>query len=170
MEKNSIIQKAHDLGYEYESKFGNCAQCTVAAVQDALGLKNDHIFQVASGFGGGIGRNCDGVCGGYSGGVILISSFLGRTRENITDKDCMIDGYNTASLLHDKFIAQYGTVICTDIHNILFGRTFNLRDQNDMNIFNNLGAHVDKCTSVVGQAAAWTAEILLEELKKRESK
>ena len=39
-----------------------------------------------------------------------------------------------------------------------------------MNIFNNLGAHVDKCTSVVGQAAAWTAEILLEELKKRESK
>lgn len=168
MDNQSIIQKAHDLGFEYESKYGNCAQCTIAAVQDALGIKKDVVFQAASGFGGGIGRNCDGVCGGYSGGVMLISSYVGRTRENITDKTCMGPAYDTASTLHDLFISKYGTVTCKDIHTLLFGRNFKLRDQAEMDKFNELGAHVDKCTSVVGQAAAWTAGILLDELKNRQ--
>jgi C_GCAxxG_C_C family probable redox protein len=167
MDNQASIQKAYNLGFEYEANYGNCAQCTVAAVQDALGMKDDIVFKAASGFGGGIGRNCDGVCGGYSGGVMMLSSYLGRPREIIENKDCMIAGYNSATTLHDLFISKFGTVICKDIHTCLFGRNFNLRDQADMDQFNAMGAHVDKCTVVVGQAAAWTAEILLREMESK---
>lgn len=32
----------------------------------------------------------------------------------------------------------------------------------------NLGAHIDKCTTVVGKAAAWATELILDEMDKRE--
>jgi hypothetical protein len=57
--------------------------------------------------------------------------------------------------------------VCKAIHRSLFGREFNLRDSSDREAFEKLGAHADKCTSVVGKAAAWATELILEELCNR---
>jgi hypothetical protein len=48
----------------------------------------------------------------------------------------------------------------------LFGRTFNLMDSKDYEAFIKAGGHVDKCPSVSGNAAKWTVEIILDEIKK----
>jgi hypothetical protein len=37
----------------------------------------------------------------------------------------------------------------------------------DREAFEKLGAHVDKCTSVVGKAAGWATELILEEMSER---
>ena len=47
----------------------------------------------------------------------------------------------------------------------LFGRSFDLLNQDEYEAFEKAGAHVDKCPSVSGNVARWTAEIILEELK-----
>ena len=31
-----IIERAYALGHQYEARYGGCAQCTVAALQDAI--------------------------------------------------------------------------------------------------------------------------------------
>ena len=67
--------------------------------------------------------------------------------------------------LYDKFVEEYGSPICKDVHQKLFGRTFNLMDKEDYAEFEKMGAHDDKCPVVSGKTARWAAEIILD-LKK----
>jgi C_GCAxxG_C_C family probable redox protein len=166
--KTEIIQRAFSLGFEYEKTIRGCCQCTIAAIQDALEIRNDDVFQAGSGLTAGGGISCEGSCGGYTGGVMVMSSVFGRRREKWDndrgEKDC---AHNMARALLDKFNLNYGGNVCKIIHRRLFGREFNLKDARDREAFEGLGAHVDKCTSVVGTAAAWATELILEELSNR---
>ena len=67
--------------------------------------------------------------------------------------------------LYDKFVEEYGSIVCKDVHLKLFGRTFDLMDTKDYAEFEDMGAHVDKCPVVSGKTARWAAEIILD-LKK----
>jgi hypothetical protein len=51
-------------------------------------------------------------------------------------------------------------VICRDIQQKILGRGYYLRDPEEFEKFEKAGAHAEKCPSVVGNAAAWVAEIL----------
>jgi len=168
MNKDEIISKAAQLGFEYEKKYHGCSQCTVAAVQDALGIRNDLVFKAAGGLVAGIGRLCDGVCGGYSGGVIVMSMFFSRCRSKFdNDREMKNTSYKMACLLHKLFDQKYGSVICREIHMELFGRTFDFCNPKDIEIFENMGAHKDKCTGVVRDASKWATSIILDEMEER---
>ena len=60
----SIIENARALGFEYERTITGCCQCTIAAVQDVLDIRNDAVFKAGSGLTAGGGLSCDGSCGG----------------------------------------------------------------------------------------------------------
>jgi C_GCAxxG_C_C family probable redox protein len=163
-----IIERALCLGFEYEKTIRGCCQCTIAAIQDALDIKDDAVFKAGSGLTAGGGLSCEGSCGGFTGGVMVMSSVFGRRREKWNDdkdeKDC---AYQMAGALLDKFNQEYRSNVCRNIHRFIFGRDFDLMDVPDRDAFERLGAHVDKCTSVVGRAAAWATELILEELSNR---
>lgn len=55
-------------------------------------------------------------------------------------------------------------VVFVVMYKIFFGRSYNL--WNEMDEFLKDGGHIDKCPDVVGKTAVWTAEILLDEIKK----
>lgn len=167
MSQAKLVKKAHDLGFQYERDYQNCCQSAIAAIQDTLGIRDDHVFKAGSGLAGGIGIQCDGVCGGYVGGSMMLSTIFGRSRKNFDDPDALMPSFELASELHEQYMAEYGSVICKDIHQKLFGRTFNLWDEADFQAIEDLGAHADKCTGVVAKAAAWTTQIVLDELEKR---
>jgi C_GCAxxG_C_C family probable redox protein len=166
--KAEIIERAFSLGFEYEKTVTGCCQCTIAAIQDALGIRDDGVFKAGSGLTAGGGVSCEGSCGGFTGGVMVMSSVFGRRRDqwdrDKVEKDC---AHRMARALLDKFNQEYGGNMCKAIHRSLFGREFNLRDSSDREAFEKLGAHADKCTSVVGKAAAWATELILEELCSR---
>jgi len=168
MEKDLIIKTAYERGFFYEKNYHGCAQSTIAAVQDAFGIRNDFIFKTGSGLAGGMGSLGDGICGGYTGGGIMISTFFGRTRNLFNDDE---ESKRCSSFLvrelHQRFLEKYGSVICRDIQKKIFGRSYNLWDENDKIIFEKDGAHIDKCTKVVGDASSWAAELILQEMEKR---
>jgi C_GCAxxG_C_C family probable redox protein len=165
--KAELIQNARATGFQYERDCTNCCQSTIAAIQDILGVQNESVFKAGSGMAGGIGILCDGVCGGYSGGVMVLSTLFGRDRAHFKDPEVLMPSFELASLLHERYMQAYGSTICKDIHMKLFGRTFDLWDKVDFEAIEMLGAHEDKCTSVVANASAWTTEIILDELEKR---
>jgi C_GCAxxG_C_C family probable redox protein len=167
-EKANIIRRALSLGFEYEKTITGCCQCTIAAIQDALSIRDDAVFKAGSGLTAGGGLSCEGSCGGYTGGVMVMGSVFGRRREKWDeDKNEKSCAHNMAGLLLDKFNREYGSNICKNIHRRLYGRDFDLRDAADREVFEKSGAHVDKCTSVVGKAAAWATELIVEELSNR---
>jgi C_GCAxxG_C_C family probable redox protein len=168
VQKENIIEHAFSLGLEYEKKITCCCQCTIAAIQDALEVRNDAVFKAGSGLTAGGGLSCEGSCGGFTGGVMVMSSVFGRRRgkwdADRKDKDC---AHRMARALLAKFNQEYGGSLCKTVHHSIFGREFDLLDIPDREAFEKLGAHVDKCTSVVGKAAAWATELILEELSNR---
>ena len=50
MNSEELLNRAFNRGFEHEKTYRGCAQCTVDAVQDTLGIQNDSVFKAASGF------------------------------------------------------------------------------------------------------------------------
>ena len=166
--RNELIQKAGELGFHYEKTYKGCAQCTIMAVFDTLGIDNPSVFKAASGLASGGGKMCDGVCGGYAGGIMAMSLIFGRSRDSITDDDVnKVTSFSMAAALREAFLEEYGTVICGTIHQKLFGRNFDMWSEAEFQEFEDAGAHEDKCTSVVGFASRETVKLLLDEADKR---
>ena len=170
MNKEQILEKAYKLGFEGEHDVGGCAQCTLAAVQDVLGIQNDLVYKAASGLAGGAGGCIDGHCGGVTGGIIAMSMFFGRTREEETTTKGRNDKYvsfRMAAALHDKFMEKYGTVICGEIDKKIYGRSYDLRDDEQKQMFRDARAHERDggCCPVVGDGARWATELILAELE-----
>jgi C_GCAxxG_C_C family probable redox protein len=168
MDKKELIQRAYELGFEYEKTYRGCAQCTIAAVQDTAGVRNDFVFKAAGGLAAGCGLLSDGPCGGYTGGILAMSMFFARVRDKFDDdREENYCSFRMAGDLHNRFVDELGSITCREIHKKLFGRTFDLWSKEDKVSFEELGAHHDKCTGVVARAAGWTMQILLDEMNRR---
>ncbi len=170
MNKQEMIEKAYELGFKGEHDVRGCAQCALAAVQDTTGICNALVYKSASGLAGGAGECTDGACGGYSGGIMAMSMFFGRTRDEESTKKGRRDKYvsfHMAAALHDKFIEKYGTVICSGIHKKIFGESFDLRDDDRKQAFRDAGAHEreDGCCAAVGDGARWATELILDKIE-----
>jgi C_GCAxxG_C_C family probable redox protein len=159
-----LTEKAYKLGKEYEKTYRGCGQCVIAALQDALDTRNDDVFKAATGLAGGTGLAGDSGCGAYIGGVLVLGSLLGRERNNFSDPEGIrLKTHQLARKFRKRFIQEYGSVICRDIQNKILGRYYYLADPQEYEKFHNAGAHDVHCPEVVGKAARWMAEILLEE-------
>jgi C_GCAxxG_C_C family probable redox protein len=163
--KQDIYQQAYDLAFQYEAKRGSCPQCVLAALKETLDVGNENIFQAAQGLAGGAALSSQGTCGALAGGMIAISSLIGRTYQEFTEGQKKRLVFKYTKLLYNRFIEEYGSLLCCDVQKKLFGRSYILLDKQDYEAFEKAGAHVDKCTSVTGNAAKWTAEIILKELQ-----
>lgn len=161
----ALLKKAYEYGYFSEKVYKGCAQCTLNALYEVNGKKNPEVFRMATTLSAGMGLFGDGVCGGYSGGLLYLGSYSGRRLEFIdNDEEQKKLAMRLAELLHKKFIETYKTVICREIQCGIFGRFYNLRNVCEKQKFENDGAHtMDKCPAVVGTAAMWVTEILLDE-------
>jgi len=171
IDRDMIIKNAYDLGFAYEQDCRGCAQSAIAAIQDAIGVRNDYIFKSASGMAAGMGKLGDGPCGGYSGGAMVISTFIGRVRERFdNDDENRRLSYSLVKLLHDRYIKVYGSVICSGVQKKIFGRVYDLWSDENSDKFEKAGAHIDKCTCVVGSASSWATEIILDILEEKNLK
>jgi C_GCAxxG_C_C family probable redox protein len=162
--KDALLEKAYNLGKEYERTYRGCSQCVIAALQDTLDIRNDDIFKASTGLAGGTGLASDSGCGAYMGAVLVLGHLCGRERDKFTDPEGIrFRTHQLARKLRDKFIQEYGSVVCRDIQNKVVGRYYYLPDPQEFQKFHEAGAHDVHCPEVVGKAAKWMTEILLEE-------
>jgi C_GCAxxG_C_C family probable redox protein len=164
-----LLEKASELGACYEKNSGSCSQCTAAALREILGFE-DIVVKVATSSCGGQAGLSTGACGGVIGGTIVLDYYLGRPADMVSATQVIPQGMGeltrameAAQSLCQKFIREYGSILCPQIQARIFGRSFNLQDPVDWKAFEESGAHTDpaKCMSVVGNAARWTLEILM---------
>ena len=133
---------------------------------EVLEVGDPATVKAADALAGGAALSVQGTCGALVGWLLAISSIVGRSYEDFSASKGNRRVFMYSKKLYDKFVEEYGSPICKDVHQELFGRTFNLMDKEDYAEFEKMGAHVDKCPAVSGKTAQWTAEIILD-LKKR---
>ncbi|MCL1941382.1 MAG: C-GCAxxG-C-C family protein [Synergistaceae bacterium] len=166
MEKGKLeaaIEKAMQLAWGYEQKYGGCAQVVLASVRETVGNISDEVFQSATGLAGGVARTGN-ACGALTGGVMALSCFWGRPYDDFADPDKRrVRTFSISKKLADKFQEAYGSPNCGKIQEKIMGRSYDLGDPKDFEQFVKDGGHDDKCPSVCANAARWTLEILNEE-------
>lgn len=160
-DREIILQAVYNRGYELEQRYYGCAQCVVASIQDHFPL-NDALFKAATSFSGGFASTIEGPCGALSGGIMVLSYYFGRSRDDYADIAQLRRPGPLVRAYWDKFKNKYGGYTCRDIQNYLFGRAYHFLDNEEYQEYEDLGGHRDKCPAVVGQAGVWLAEILLD--------
>jgi C_GCAxxG_C_C family probable redox protein len=134
----AIIDRAYQLGHDYQAKQGGCCRCTVAALQQAIGFipEDKGLFRTASCLDGGATSGGIQNCGAFTGAGMVIGWI------------CAVEGFGDTSLSHqlirkvsEKFTKDYGSVLCQDVRK---------------------GVQKN-CSDAVGKASQWTAEILLSQ-------
>jgi hypothetical protein len=91
-----VLDAVFSLARDYERRCTGCAQSTVAAVLDTLGLHADDVFRAASGLADGIGLTGDGSCGALTGGDMVLGLVRGRKREEFSDPFAAMKSYQLA--------------------------------------------------------------------------
>jgi C_GCAxxG_C_C family probable redox protein len=162
-------EKAYALAYEFEQKYGNCPQCVLGAIQEAVGPVDDAIFKAGHALAGGAALTGTGTCGALSGGMLAIAAKYGRDRASF-GKGKFLLSYQLSKDLLERFVAEFGSPICAAVQTNVLGRAFDLWDTRDFQAFETAGGHVDKCPRVAGLVARWTAEILLAEAAKEQGR
>jgi C_GCAxxG_C_C family probable redox protein len=168
--REKLMDKIYDLGSDFERYSGSCSQCTVAALHEVLGF-DDILVKVATSSCGGQATQVVGTCGAVIGGTLVLDYYFGRTvdqlshkREFRADMETMKNAVRMAQILTNKFVGEYGSIVCPQIQTRLFGRSFDLKNPEEFEQFEKAGGHSDptKCMAVVGRASRWTMEILLD--------
>ena len=97
--------KLHDEGF-------NCAESVLSVVASECNIRGKLIPRIATGFGGGVGRQ-GYVCGALSGGVIAIGLMHGRDRgSDISARD---KTYALVIELFKRFREEFGCINCLEL-------------------------------------------------------
>ncbi len=169
MNKDEMLDEVCKRAKAYELRGGNCAQCSLSAIFEVLGIDDENVVRSATGFADGVGLTGDGHCGALSGGTMAISYFFGRKKEDLARVGKQLKALLLAKKLHEQFIAEFSTCRCHDIQVKQFGRFFNLYDMEEMKAAQAAGLP-EQCSTLVGKTARMALNIILDEQAKGEKK
>lgn len=162
--KEEFLKQAYSLGFEYEKTRTGCSQCVVCAMEKILGLNYPDLVKASFPLCGGVINTTQGTCGGLTGGTLVIGYLYGRSNKEFEKVIFNRKSLYLAKKLFNKFIQEYNSTRCEDIQTKIMGRSFDLWDKKERKSFENAGGHKDKCPAVVGEACAWIAEIIWDEI------
>ena len=154
-----IRRKAH--AYDRHS---GCSQAVLLALQEGLGIGDAESFRSATVLSGGIarrGETCGALLGALMAGREQMEDRLSYVRATgIGDEIC--DGFQK---LREEFGFEepLASTLCREIQEKIYGRPFNLWEQEDYEAFLEAGGHSDEgCYKVCGIAAEVATARLLE--------
>lgn len=90
----------------------NCSQAVALAFSDVIGMDNETIAKLTSGYGGGMGRMRE-VCGSVSGAVFVLSALNGYN--NPSDNNAKKNLYAKIQELGSEFKNENGSVVCREL-------------------------------------------------------
>jgi C_GCAxxG_C_C family probable redox protein len=160
---DKIIKKATELGFDYELAYFGCSQATVAALIEAFGIGGPDLLRASTCLAGGVARRGH-VCGAVTGGLLMIGYLTGR------DDLAMFPQYQRAmeygNMFYIKFHEAFGTVNCSEIQKLKFGKAFDLQDPAEREELHQKMAELGTgCQAVTSAGARLAAEVIVEILE-----
>jgi C_GCAxxG_C_C family probable redox protein len=133
-------------------------------LQEKLDLKDAGAFKAASALAGGVARRGE-TCGALTGAIMGICLVVGR--ESLEDTQQYQEAMVPAGEMYLKFKEEVGHTVCTEIHKLLYGKSYRLYEPEERRAFHKAGAHEPQgCPGVCSKAAKIAARIILD-LKER---
>ena len=139
----------HDAKLRFNSGF-NCAESVLLTLSGRMARRNSEswIPRIATGFGGGVGRNGD-ICGALSGGVMAIGLALGRDKAEQSRDPC----YAAVDCFYTDFVKEFGSSKCRELTGIDLKARVGSGTYHDR-------IHLERCNLIVAWAARRANEII----------
>lgn len=168
-DREKIIQNIRKKAHEYD-KFSGCSQSVLISIQEEFGIKNVEAFKTATVFGGGVARSGE-TCGALIGALMALGLIIGR--EQMEDTEVYRKAIEPAREVQKRFKEELKrqlqlkgdlkSTLCREIQENIYGRSFNLNDEKDYQLFLDVGGHGDLgCPRVCAVAAQVAAEKIFE--------
>jgi C_GCAxxG_C_C family probable redox protein len=154
-----LIQKAHDMAFDLELKYGCCPQCVLTAVKETVGGVSDETIKASHGLSGGGGLMGQGACGALTGGLIALSTKRGRDADKL-HKGRGISNFQLGKQLVDKFQAEFGGITCEQLQHRFTGRTWNMWNPGEYKAFTE--ARGEQCARATALVTGWAVEIMAD--------
>ena len=90
----------------------NCCQSVAMTFADVLGMSEDEVARITSGFGGGMGRMRE-VCGTVSAMTMIAGAMIPAT--DVNDKQAKTANYALVQEMADEFKKLNGSIICREL-------------------------------------------------------
>lgn len=168
----SVRRKAH----EYD-KYSGCSQAVLLCLQEEFGIGNKESFRSATVFGGGVSYQGE-TCGALIGALMALGLAVGREKmeDTPTYRMAMPPAIEICNRFKEEVQSQLGfsqsltSSLCKDIQRSIYGRSFDMTNEEDYQAFLDAGAHGDEgCPRVCAIAAQVAAEKIIEIIKRREN-
>lgn len=144
---------AKEAALDYFAQKFNCAEATLLGLCEALGIEENCVPRIATGFGAGLGFSGD-TCGAVTGAIMAIGLKLGRERAE--DQDAKLACYKIVGQLVQEFEQEFGNVGCNYLTKC------NMRTPEGRAKATELNLHSNLCPKYVAFAAE-VAYRLIEE-------
>ena len=90
----------------------NCCQSVAMTFADVLGMSEDEVARITSGFGGGMGRMRE-VCGTVSAMTMIAGAMIPAT--DVNDKQAKTANYALVQEMADEFRQNCGSILCREL-------------------------------------------------------
>ena len=90
----------------------NCCQSVAMTFADVLGLPEDEVARLTSGFGGGMGRMRE-VCGTVSAMTMVAGAMI--PANDVNNKEAKTSNYALVQEMADEFKQMNGSIICREL-------------------------------------------------------
>jgi len=152
-----LSERAYQIAFDYEVKFGCCPQCVLSAVKETVGLVTDETIKASHGLSGGGALSGRGVCGALSGGLVALGAKRGRDADKLHRGRGMAN-FQAGRELVDRFNQTFGGLTCEELQVRFAGRTYDMWNPEEYAAFGR--ERGDKCAQASALVAKWVVEML----------
>jgi C_GCAxxG_C_C family probable redox protein len=161
--KKATLDKVEKRAYELIDKYHGCSQCSLLAIQEVCGMKDDMLAKASIGLSGGVG-SMRSVCGALTGSALALGMKYGRDVSTLggpADKAIAVQfaAMEPVAKLAKWFEREFGSIECRDIRKAFMGMELSRDIPWQKQWMKDLGMH-KHCAKIVAKTARRAAAIL----------
>ncbi len=165
-EKDALVKKAADIGFQTETDYGNCIQSCLYGLYCAfpdLGITED-MLKASFGIAGGCGCSLLGTCGALNAAAWAVSLCYGRPIDDLGGdyQEC----HNIIQKLVKEFKEEYDGVLCSDVMKQRMGDVYDWQYPEGLKAYNDHNGTFHCATAVAFCGERIARMIVNGELKK----
>lgn len=161
MDKQYKIDHAVSAAKAAQIRDDICSRSVLAGLQEIYDDIPDEMVTASLSLAGGTG-GASGSCGAYCSGLLAVGlRFNAPLDDELKNPAVKQIGAAKFSEYRDRFMKEMGTILCPELHQKIFGRSYMLYDPVEHEAFLTMPGHQEKCAEVVGVATRIAAEMIL---------
>ncbi|NLA88079.1 MAG: hypothetical protein GX847_12530 [Clostridiales bacterium] len=138
-----------------------CARSVLVGLKEIYDDIPEEMVTASLSLAGGTG-GASGSCGAYCCGLLAVGlKYNAPLAEELKNPALKPKSAAKFAEYRDRFMKEMGTVMCPDIQEKLFGRSYALYDPKEHDEFLSIPGHEEKCAEAVAVATRLAAEMIL---------